>query len=162
MKIWGFFCDGQLHYAVLPRDGRRTTNMTVLRYGALVKAKFVQWRRECLPRTRRVVLVQDYEKCLWNDASLKALAGAGCDVLKRHTKYSPDLNVIEVWWNRLRQLLEARAPATTETRPQFLARLRRTVTWMNRSLRAEGRRLCRGQKRRARAVLLLRGAKCKW
>ena len=162
VKIWGFFSNGMLHYHVLPADGRKTTHMNGVRYVKLVRAKFASWRSLCLPRGGRVSLVQDHEKCLWQPASLKALADAGCDVLERHPKYSPDLNAIDVWWHRLRQLLEDRAPAEIESRPQFILRLRRTVTWMNRRCRQEGKRLCHGQKVRARAACKLKGAKCQY
>ena len=93
---------------------------------------------------------------------MSALKPAGCFPLRQHTKHSPDLNAIEAWWNRLRQRLEKTAPASLESRPQFLKRLRRTVIWLNTRQRRQGRRLCRGQKRRATAVLQLRGAKCKY
>ena len=107
-------------------------------------------------------MVHDYERCLLRPESVKALKDAGCVPLKQHTKYSPDLNPIEAWWNRLRLRLEQTAPACAESRHEFLQRLRRTVSWLNARQRLEGRRLCRGQKRRARAVLQLRGAKCKY
>jgi len=162
VKIWGFFCDGKLLYHVLPRDGRRTTNMNGQRYVSLVKTKFAKWRRQCLPSVGRVTLVQDYEKCLWQGQSLTALKASGCIPLRKHTKHSPDLNVIETWWNRLKQLLEQRAPTEFETRPAFIRRLNRTAAWLNANARDEGRRLCRGQKRRARAVIKLKGAKCKY
>ena len=162
VKIWGFFCDGALHYHILPRDGQRTTNMNGRRYVDLVNSKFAVWRRSCTPRAGRVFLVQDHERCLWQDASLKALKAAGCDVVTRHTKHSPDLNAIEAWWGRLKKLLETKAPAELESRSEFLKRLRRTVTWLNTRERTSGRALCRGQKRRARAVLKLAGAKCKY
>ena len=168
-----------------------------------------------------MTLVQDYEKYLWKPPSLAALKDAGCDVLTKHTKYSPDLNAIEAWWNNLRQRLEDNAPTETETREQFLLRLRtpgsfvlecgdllpetpelspracpgrppsaapwemlgrefgglaetvlelpewkrargRMVTWLNPRHRQAGKRLCQGQKKRARAVLKLKGAKCKY
>ena len=53
VKIWGLFADGQLHYHVLPADGRKTTNMNIKRYNSLVKSKFAMWKRACFPRTRR-------------------------------------------------------------------------------------------------------------
>ena len=76
-------------------------------------------------------------------------------------KRSPDLNPIEAWWNKFRLRLDQTAPACAESRAQFLQRLRRTVSWLNSRQRLEGRKPCRCQKRRARAVLQLRGAKCK-
>jgi hypothetical protein len=91
---------------------------------------------------------------------LKALKDAGFDVVKKYPKCSPDLNAIEGWWNRLRVRLEKTAPVQTESRPEFLRRLRRIVGWMNTSCRVEGGRLCRNQKVRAKAALKLQGAKC--
>ena len=162
MKIWGFFSNGMLHYHVLPADGRKATHMNGDRYVKLVRSKFAAWRKQCLPRVGRAVLVQDHERCLWKPASLKALTDAGCDVLHKHPKYSPDLNAIEAWWNRLRRLLEKHAPTEIEGRSQFILRLRRTVNWMNSNCRDEGKRLCHGQKVRARAVIKLKGAKCRY
>ena len=163
VKIWGFFCNGLLRYYVLPADGpKKTMNMNTTRYVKLVKAKFSLWRRRCLPRAARVVLVQDHEKCLWKPESVAALKAARCDPLARHPKYSPDLNAIEAWWNAFRQRLDEQAPAEAETRAQFLLRLRRTVIWMNVRWQQAGKRLCRGQEKRATAVLRFKGAKCKY
>ncbi len=151
-----------LRYWVLPKDGRKTTNMNGKRYVNLVRTRFAKWRKDCLPGVGRVTLVQDYEKCPWQRESVNALKASGCDPLTRHTKYSPDLNAIEAWWSRLKTLLDESAPTEMESRPAFLKRLHRTVTLLNGHHRAEGRRLCRGQKRRANAVVLLQGSKCKY
>ena len=145
-----------------PRDGKRTVHMNGQRFVKLVRSKFAKWRRDCLPGSGRVTLVQDYERCLWHPQSVAALKAAGCEPLRKHTKHSPDLNAIEAWWNRLRLRFEQTAPSTFESQPVFLKRLRRTVAWLNQRQRAAGRRLCRGQKQRARAVLRLAGAKCKY
>ena len=93
------------------------------RFKQLVDSKFAKWRKDCVGN-RRVILVQDQEQFLWSDVSLSALSNAGCDVLKKQTKYSPDLNAIEAWWKRLRRLMASRAPTTMLTRAQFLLRLR--------------------------------------
>ena len=164
VKIWGLFADGLLFYHVLPVDAeKKTTNMNAARYQKLVQSKFASWRRSAFRSASvRPILVQDHERCLWKGSSLKALKGAGFNVLKNYPKCSPDLNAIEGWWRRLRQRLEETAPTAHESRPDFLKRLRRTVVRMNAQLRPEGRKLCRNQKERAKAVLLLRGAKCKW
>ena len=106
--------------------------------------------------------MQDYEKCLWTADNQEALRKAGFDVLKQHTKYSPDLNAIEGWWKRLRERLDATAPTECETREEFLVRLRRTVNWLNDHCDEEALKLCTNQKKRARAVLELEGAKCAW
>ena len=58
--------------------------------------------------------------------------------------------------------LEKKAPAIVESRPQSVQRLRRTASWLNARQRNSGRKLCRGQKRRATAILQLRGAECKY
>ena len=109
-----------------------------------------------------VTLVHDHERCLLRPESVRAWKAAGCIQLKKHPKHSVDLNVIEAWCNRLRLRLEKTAPETLESRPEFFQRLRRTVAWLNACQRHAGRKLCRGQKRRATAVLQLRGAKCKY
>jgi len=161
MKIWGFFADGCLQYYVLPADGaRKTTNMNGDRYNWLVGHKFEEWRRACFGDNQRVSLVQDHERCLWRDDNLAALTAAGCDVVKGHPKYSPDLNAIEGWWARLRTRLEETAPVDFEGRAAFLQRLRRTVTWMNTHWRLDGRELCTNQKERATEIRELHGAKC--
>ena len=165
VKIWGFFADGRLEYYLLPPDpnnGKKTTNMTGALYNTVIKTRFAKWRKACFPRGHRVHLVQDYERCLWRPDNLDALREAGCDVVKQHTKYSPDLNAIEMQWSHLRERLESTAPAHLEARAEFIKRLRRTVTWMNWHQRVSGRRLCRGQKQRADEVLELDGAKCSW
>ena len=162
VKIWGYFSDGMLQYYVLPRDGQRTVHMNPGRFVKLVRSKFAKWRRLCLPRCASVTLVHDHERCLVRPESVRALKAAGCVPIKKHPRHSADRNVIEVWWNRLRLRLEKIAPATAESRPQFLQRLRRTVTWLNARQRHSGRKLCRGQRRRATSVLQLRGAKCKY
>lgn len=164
VKIWGMFANGRLFYHVLPKDKKRkTTNMNTKRYGKLVRQKFAKWRVSAFrSKAVRPHLVQDHEGCLWKDANLKALSKAGFHVLKNYPKCSPDLNAIEGWWRRLRQLLNDTAPADCETRPMFLRRLRATVNWMNKHLRQEALGLCRNQKVRADDVLRLQGAKSKW
>ena len=161
VKIWGYFSDGLLQYYVLPRDGRRTVHMNTYRFVKLVRSKFAKWRRLRLPRCGDVTLVHDHERCLLRPEIVTALKAAGCIPLKKHPKHSADLTCIEVWWNRLRLRLESTAPTAAETRPQFLQRLRRAATCLNTRQRGSGKKLCRGQRRRARAVLQLRGAKCK-
>ena len=99
---------------------------------------------------------------MWHDSNAKALREAGFSLVKNFPKRSPDLNAIEGWWRRLKQKLETNAPAHSETRPDFIKHLRRTVDLMNRRHRTEGRKLCRNQKVRARDVQSLGGAKSKW
>ena len=96
------------------------------------------------------------------DRNLRALRNAGCVVVQRHPKYSPDLNAIEGWWRVLRERLEQAAPEELETRDAFVARLRRTVNWLNEHRWEQGLKLCTNQKERAADVNLLLGAKTKW
>ena len=87
---------------------------------------------------------------------------AGCPVVANFPKCSPDLNAIEGQWRVLRERLEARAPDDMETRESFLARLRRTVDWLNRN-RVEGStQLCTNLKTRAHELKELAGARTKW
>ena len=163
VKIWGFFADGRLEYWVLPEDGRgHTTHMNGARYNQLVGTRFAQWRRACFGDDNSVHLVQDHEKCLWQERNQKALRRAGCLLVENFPKGSPDPNVIETWWNRLRQKLEANAPVVFEGRSQFLARLRRTVRWLNQNCREEALKCCNSQKARAKNVLELKGARTHW
>jgi transposase len=163
VKIWGFFANGRLEYWALPEaENGRKAHMTIERYADLVEAKFSQWRQACFGDNRSVHLVQDGERCLWADDSLAALAAARCHPVTKHPKYSPDFNAIENVWHRVRQRLDETAPATLETRPEFLVRLRRTVTWLNTNCREELVHLARNQKERATAVQKLKGARCKF
>ena len=63
--------------------------------------------------------------------SLK-LSIAGCGLLRGNSSIS-----LEAWRNRLGVRLEKTAPATVESRPQFLKRLQRTVAWLNSRQRLE-------------------------
>ena len=67
VKIWGFFANGQLHYYVLPKDGQRTMHMNGDLYEWLVSDRFATWRKACFGDDGSVHLVQDHEKCLWQD-----------------------------------------------------------------------------------------------
>ena len=116
---------------------------------------------------RRRLIKPTFESFLrWGATSsfddLKAEREAGFDTIQKHPKCSPDLNAIEGWWGQLLERLILTAPTGLETRAAFVERLRRTVTWMNNNLRAQGRLLCNNQKARARAVKKLKGARCKW
>lgn len=79
-----------------------------------------------------------------------------------HPKYSPDLNAIEGWWRVLRERLEQTAPEDFESREEFIARLRRTVSWLNEHRWEDALKLCAHQKERAADVKLLEGARTKW
>ena len=162
VKIWGFLANGRLEYFVLPADGpKKTTHMNGQRYNDLVQSKFAAWRRECFHDGKTVYLIQDHERCLWQERNLKALRAAGF-VVEEFPKSSPDLNAIEGIWGRLRQVLTEREPTARETRAEFLTRLRRTVTWLNDNERESMLYLCRNLKERADDVLENKGAKTKW
>lgn len=147
-------------YYILPPDGQRALHMNTDRFAKLVRSKLAKWRRMCSPRCANVTSVHDHERCLVQPAGVMALKATGCIPLKEHPKHSADLNAIEVWWNRLRMRLEKTEPTAAESRPQFLQRLRRTVAYA--CQRRSGRKLRRGRRRRASAVLRLRCAKCKY
>ena len=166
IKIWGFFCDGHLEYYVLPEDyterGKEITeHMTGERYRGMVDKHFADWRKACLARGR-VFACKDFEGFLRTPETVLSETASGCDQLEKYPKASPDFNAIEGWWRRLKMYLEERAPTELETREAFLQRLRRAVGHLNTHCRAEGRRLCRNQKERARECLKLKGSRTKW
>jgi len=167
VKIWGFFCDGRLEYYVVPKDytdnGKLTTqHMNGQRYQAMVKKHFANWRKKCLPRCSRVFVVKDYERFLRSEDTIAAETAAGLQQVPKYPKSSPDLNAIEGWWRKLKLHLEEREPTHRETREDFIRRLRRAVDHLNSNCRAQGRRLCRNQKERARDCKKLSGARTKW
>lgn len=166
VKIWGFLANGRLEYWVLPQDYTasryKTTNMTGDRYNELVTTKFAQWRRHCFGDNRKCHLVQDHERCLWQDRNLEALSAAGCPVVKEFPKSSPDLNAIEGVWHLLKARMLKTDPVAMESRAEFLLRLRRQVKWLNDNQNDELLKLCTNQKERAREVEGLLGAKCRW
>ena len=135
--------------------------MTGARYKEMVEKHFAVWRRRCRPRGR-VFIAKDYERFLRNPANIEAEADAGCDQIPLYPKCSPDLNAIEGWWRKLKMYLDANQPTEMESRPAFLRRLRRAVTYLNTHCRKHGRTLCRNQKERARECIKLKGAKTRW
>lgn len=166
VKIWGFLANGRLEHWVLPADPKRprskTTNMNGRRYLGLVESKFKEWRLACFSQDAPCALVQDHEKCLWQASNLAAMREAGCAVIQDFPKLSPDLNAIEGAWHLLRQRLEQTEPDEIEGRAEFLARLRRTVHWLNERQAEALREMCSNQKKRAADVLEMNGAKTKW
>ena len=132
------------------------------RYEWLVTHRFAQWRRKMFGDNSVVHLVQDHERCLWQDRNIAALKAAGCPVVDNYPKSSPDLNAIENVWHKLRQRLEEHAPEEIESRAAFLIRLRNAVNWLNNNCREELLHLCTNQKERAEEVNELKGAKCSW
>ena len=182
VKVWGYFANGKLQYHVLPlvqkkpkkgakkvaakkkkaKKEKTTSNMNGARYQKMAKDLFPRWATKCWGRAKpaRVLLVQDHERCLWAESSLRAAKDAGCDVVKNFPKSSPDLNHVENVWAFLRQKLEGNAPTGRETRGQFLRRLSRTVAGINKSKALLG--LWANHKERAAEVLKLKGAKTSW
>ena len=165
IKVWGFLANGRLEYYVLPMDpenSKKTTHMNGNRYHWLVTTKFSNWRKRCFPDGKPVSLVQDHERCLWQDRNLNALRAAKCPIVDKYPKHSPDLNAIEGCWKILRDRLQATEPKTFESRAAFLVRLRRTVVWLNDNNGEHIRKLCTNQRERALDVKLVTGAKTKW
>ena len=123
-----------------------------------------QWVRRCWGRRRprRLRVVMDHARCLWQAASLRCLQGHGLLPICKFPKCSPDLNAIEGVWARLRQRLETSAPMTVETRNDFLSRLRRALRHLNRTRGAELHAMCSNQKERARDVIRLNGSRTGW
>ena len=167
VKIWSFFANGRLEYWVLPADDdpakkQKTTHMNGDRYEWLVTNKFADWRRACFSDDQPVHLVQDHEKCLWQQRNKDALKKAGCLLVQNYPKHSPDLNAIENWWATLRKRLQQTEPVEVECRSDFLSRLRRTVNWLNENKWEEALALSTNQKKRADDILELEGARSKW
>ena len=169
VKIWGVCGDGHLEYMLLPevvnKRGKKTSaNMNGDRYLAMVQKYFPAWKKKMFPRLgkTKIPLVKDFEGFLRQPRNLKAKEVAGCKTLTQHTKCSPDLNAIENAWDLLQDRLLLTAPVETESRSEFVARLRRTVYWMHANARKHGRRLCTNQKKRAAQIKQLQGARCSY
>ena len=164
VKVWGFLALGHLCYHVLPADDSGgTVHMNGWRYRAMVARYGTAWIRRCFKRMpRRVTLIQDYERCLWQRDSLSTLAQHHLFPLKKFPKCSPDLNAIEQVWHLLRQMLDASAPEIIESRSEFLIRFRKAVRALNTKCRAQLLAMCSDQQDRAREVLRLHGARTAW
>ena len=97
VKICGFLVNGHLKYWALPKDpkdAKKTTHMNTHRYGDLVQAKFVDWRRECFGDNGHCHSIQDHERCLWSVGNLAKLKKAGCPVVEDYPKCSPTLMLL--------------------------------------------------------------------
>ena len=163
VKIWGFLANGRLEYFVLPANGpKKTTHMNGKNYRKLVDSKFAAWRKSCFGSDEKVFLVQDHERCLWQDGCLASLRKAGCDVEQDYPPSSADLNAIENAWKLVRERLMETEPVDLESRSAFLTRLRRCVDWVNTNRAGQLRYLCTNQKERAEEVLRLKGARTSW
>ena len=131
-------------------------------YSGLIQSKFVAWRRSCFGDDSPCHLVQDHERCLWQQRNLDALRHAGYNVIMDFPKSSPDLNAIEGVWSLLKHRLEETEPADFESRADFLVRLRRTVHWLNDNRSDAMPSMCTSQKERDTDILSLAGARTKW
>ena len=116
------------------------------KYGWLVANKCPLWRRACFEDDEPAHLVQDHEKCLWQEQNLLALRRAGCPVVACYPKQTPDLNAIEGRWTVLRDRLDLTALDEIESWGDFVARLSRTVAWLNLNERDHAVALARNQK----------------
>ena len=129
-----------------------------------VESKFQEWelRSARFGQDAPCALVQDHEKCLWQANILAAMREAGRTVVQDFPKSSPDLNAIEGAGHLLRQRLEQTEHDEVEGRAEFLARLRRTVRWLNEDQAEALQEMRCNQKKRAADVLELNGAKTEW
>jgi len=162
VKVWGFLSNGFLCLHVLPLDeDGKTTHMNGVSFRKMMFDHAPQWKKRCWGNRAPAVLhlVQDHERCLWQEESLKCLASLGMPALSRFPVNSPDLNAIEEVWSLLRRYLEERAPIALESRESFIARLRGAVNHFNASKHDVLLRMCRDQKDRAKQVLDLEGSR---
>ena len=170
VRVWGLLANGVLYVAVLPAGkwvgGNGTPKkwigggMTIDKYVKMID-KFRKWIDEAFWPGAKTFLAQDGEKCLWNDKCISAMNRNGISVLKEFPKSSQDLNAIEVAWRELKARLHQTQPASLETRESFIRRLRNGVAWVNKHRAGKFLRLCQEQKKRAREVIKMKGARIK-
>ena len=157
VKLWGFLANGKLCYHILPAadEAGETTHMNGIVFRSMMERWAERWTRACWPsRKPRVVrMVMDYEKCLRSPDSLQCLRENGITVVTQHPKSSPDLNAIENVWFHFRARLDETAPARTETRENFILRLRAAVRHLNTAKRSVLVELCFDQTKRAHLVV---------
>ena len=166
VKVWGLLASGRVCLHILPAGakGDDTAHMNGDRFRRMIARYSFRWLRACfgrrLPPT--VPLVMDYERCLRTQESLSCLRRHRLHVVKRHPKYSPDLNAIEEVWALIRQILNDSQPTELESRCDFVKRLRSAAKTLNRRHRRALLAMCTNQKVRARALLSNAGATTKW
>ena len=157
VKVWGFLCNGFLKIHVLPlNEEGQSTHMNGPTFRDMIDENAADWMAACFPRGRapqRLHLIQDHERCLWMDESLRTLRRNALDPLVNYPRSSPDLNLIETVWHRLRQTLDMSAPEYIEERADFLARLHGCVRSFNGSKQQELDDLVDTLPKRAAAVL---------
>ena len=72
----------------------------------------------------------DHERCLRIAESLQCLQEHNMHALANYSKCSPDLHSMENAWAHLRARLDETAPCTTETRKEFIVRLRAAAQYL--------------------------------
>ena len=122
----------------------------------IIEHRFPAWLGDCNR------LVQDFERCLHCAEPLAALAKLSVGLVPGYPRCSQDLNAIENAWGMLRDRIFDTMPTHLEARPEFCARLRRAVPWLNHRRAAELAELCSNQQARAAAVLDNAGGRTKW
>ena len=142
-KVWGMLACGVLHIHVL--DEGESMDETL--YTELIDDKFEEWRGNC------DYLVCDYERCLRTDAAVHALKKANLTLVDPYPKNSQDFNAIENAWDLLQSRLHETQPAGLELREEFVKRLFRAVTWVNKYRAGRLWHLSTNQKERANACL---------
>ena len=122
----------------------------------MVAAHASKWIQSCCPyggAPQRLHFVQDHDRCLWQDESMRTLRHYNLDPLLNFPRSSPDLNLIETVWHRLKQALDDSAPESIEERPNFLVRLHGCVRRLNGSMQSEVGALANQLPQRAAAIL---------
>ena len=105
-----------------------------------------------------------HERCIRQEESVASLRAAGLDAILCFPKASADLNAIEGVWALLRARLDATAPAGTERRQAFIAKLRGAVLHLNTTRKSELLYMCGNMRERARDVMAATpaGSRTRW
>jgi hypothetical protein len=119
----------------------------------LIEHKFRPWLDGAFARRTKVFLVQDHERCLWNEESVDAMEEENIELLENFPTSSQDLNPIEVAWREVKSRLDATLPTNFESRPAFTRRLNHAVAWVNTHRAGLFREICAAQKAWAKDVL---------
>lgn len=155
VRAWGLLICGRLSVAILPAG----TAMNRHVYANLISTRFGKWIANGLGDGVSAFLLQDHERCLWAPEPRQAMKAINLSLLENYPKCSQDLNPIESVWKLLRDRLDETIPIDSESREQFVPRLRQAVAWINRNHRDALLHLCACQKDWARDVLQAKGAR---